>query len=56
MSAYNDPEVVWVQKKKYHAGLVVQSPDAARVEELLAQYAQRFARDFMAHVPLKANV
>lgn len=55
MSAYNDPEVVWVQKKKYHAGLVVQSNDAARVEELLEQYAQRFARDFMAHVPLKAN-
>ncbi|MNK97473.1 D-alanine--D-alanine ligase [compost metagenome] len=55
MSSYNDPEVVWVQKKKYHAGLVVQSPDPARVEQLLEQYAQRFAQDFMAHVPLKAN-
>lgn len=53
MSAYNDPEVVWVQKKKYHAGLVVQSPDPERVEKLLEEYAQRFARDFMAHVPLK---
>jgi phosphoribosylaminoimidazole carboxylase (NCAIR synthetase) len=53
MSAYNDPEVVWVQKKKYHAGLVVQSPDPERVEQLLEQYAQRFAQDFMAHVPLK---
>ncbi len=53
MSSYNDPEVVWVQKKKYHAGLVIQSPDPKRVEALLAEYAQRFARDFMAHVPLK---
>ncbi|MNT42874.1 hypothetical protein D3C72_1793140 [compost metagenome] len=55
MSSYNDPEVVWVQKKKHHAGLVVQSSDPARVEQLLEEYAQRFARDFMAHVPLKAN-
>ncbi|MBI6545550.1 MAG: ATP-grasp domain-containing protein [Cyanobacteria bacterium NC_groundwater_1444_Ag_S-0.65um_54_12] len=53
LSAYNDPEVCWVQKKKYHAGIVVKSPDPARVETLTKQYAERFAHDFMAHVPRK---
>lgn len=54
MTSYNDPEVVWVQKKKHHAGVIVRSDDPKRVEELVNQYAARFAQDFMAHVPLKA--
>ncbi|MEB3300038.1 MAG: ATP-grasp domain-containing protein [Candidatus Sericytochromatia bacterium] len=54
MSPYNDPEVVWVQKKKHHAGVIVRSEDPRRVEELVNRYAARFAEDFMAHVPLKA--
>jgi hypothetical protein len=51
LSSYNDPEVAWVQKKKSYAGLILKSPDADRVEELLAMYYPRFATDFLAHVP-----
>jgi len=54
LTPYNDPEVVWVQKKKHHAGVIVRSDDPKRVEELVNQYAVRFAQDFMAHVPMKA--
>ena len=51
LSAYDDPEVVWRMNKKYHAGLIVSSPDAARVESLLNSYAERFAQDFLAVMP-----
>src|SRR5215216_1799261 len=51
ISEYNDPEVVLRMNKKYHAGLIVSSPDAARVESLLNSYAERFARDFLAVMP-----
>jgi hypothetical protein len=51
LSDYNDPEVVWWLSKKYHAGLIVSSPDAARVESLLKSYAERFAHDFLAVMP-----
>ncbi|MBL7999766.1 MAG: ATP-grasp domain-containing protein [Candidatus Kapabacteria bacterium] len=51
MSAYNDPEVCWVQNKKNYAGLIIKSSDPDRVEELLMNYYPRFAQDFMAHVP-----
>jgi biotin carboxylase len=51
LSSYNDPEVVWRLNKKYHAGLIVASPDAARVETLLSSYAERFAHDFLAVMP-----
>ena len=51
LGAYNDPEVVWRLNKKHHAGLIVASPDAARVETLLDSYAQRFADDFLAVMP-----
>jgi biotin carboxylase len=50
-SAYNDPEVKWRLHKEYHAGLIVASPDAARVEALLNTYSQRFAEDFLAVAP-----
>ena len=53
LSAYNDPEIAWVQTKKSYAGLILRSPDANRVEELLAMYYPRFAEDFLAHVPYK---
>lgn len=52
---YTDPEVVWRMDKKYHAGLIVTSPDAARVESLLDSYAERFARDFLAVMPPKQS-
>jgi biotin carboxylase len=50
-SAYDDPEIVYRVKKKHHAGLIVRSKKLERVEELLMQYAARFADDFVAVVP-----
>jgi biotin carboxylase len=51
LSAYNDPEVVWRLQKKSHAGLVLASPDSQRLQELLDDYARRFAEDFLAVMP-----
>jgi biotin carboxylase len=50
-SAYDDPEIVFRPDKPNHVGLVVRSPELARVHELLAQYAARFTHDFSAFVP-----
>jgi biotin carboxylase len=50
-SAYDDPEIVHRVEKSHHVGLVVRSPDLARVRELLCNYSERFARDFSAYVP-----
>lgn len=47
LSAYNDAEIAWRMNKKYHAGLIVVSADAARVQALLDSYAQRFSEDFL---------
>ncbi len=49
--AYDDPEIVYRINKPWHAGLIVQASQAARVHELLAQYEQRFQRDFTAVAP-----
>ncbi|MDZ4767907.1 MAG: ATP-grasp domain-containing protein [Chloroflexota bacterium] len=46
LARYSDPEVVWRADKPYHAALVAVSPDAARLESLLNDYATRFAADF----------
>ena len=51
LSGYNDPEIVWRMTKEHHAGLIVASPDADRVESLLNSYAERFANDFLAVLP-----
>lgn len=51
MSAYTDPEIVYRIHKKHHAGMVLASPDPERVAQLLDQYAQRFAYDFLAVLP-----
>jgi hypothetical protein len=50
-SAYDDAEIVYRVKKDHHAGLIVRSKKRERVEELLAQYAERFVDDFVAVVP-----
>jgi biotin carboxylase len=50
-SSYDDPEIVYRVKKRHHAGLIVRSKKLERVEELLTQYATRFADDFVAVVP-----
>ena len=55
LSSYDDPEVAWRLNKKYHAGLIVASPDAARVQFLLDRYAERFAHDFLAVMPPKQS-
>jgi biotin carboxylase len=55
LSEYSDPEVVWRLKKKHHAGVIVTSPSAARVDELIANYSTRFRQDFVASLPAAAT-
>jgi biotin carboxylase len=50
-SLYTDPEIVHRVTKAHHAGLIVSSPDPARVDQLLADYTGRFYRDFHASAP-----
>jgi biotin carboxylase len=50
-SSYTDPEIAYRVHKKNHAGLIVASPDAARVRSLLESYTERFYRDFYASAP-----
>jgi biotin carboxylase len=50
-SEYDDAEIVFRVDKPHHVGLVVRSPDLARVRELIDSYAERFARDFSAYAP-----
>ncbi|HEX8494762.1 MAG TPA: ATP-grasp domain-containing protein [Pyrinomonadaceae bacterium] len=50
-SSYTDPEIVYRVRKRYHAGLVVRAAKLERVEELLEQYARRFAEEFTAVAP-----
>ena len=50
-SGYSDPEVYMRIKKHHHAGLVLKSADPNRVPALLAEYASRFAAEFMAVEP-----
>jgi biotin carboxylase len=51
MSAYTDPEIATIIRKDHHAGLIVRSQDAQRVEALIADYSRRFYRDFFATAP-----
>ena len=55
LSAYDDPEVVWRLSKTHHAGLIVKSPRAERVDELIASYVTRFHGDFVASLPAAAT-
>lgn len=50
-SSFDAPEIVVRMKKHHHAGLIVRSPQPARVAELLAQYSVDFAEKFMAKMP-----
>jgi biotin carboxylase len=50
-SAFRDPEIVWRMEKKHHVGLILRSPDPARIEQLIHDYAQRFRQDFFAWQP-----
>ena len=56
LSAYDDPEIVWRLPKKYHAGLLVASADYSRIQLLINNYNERFARDFLTSAPPKSKV
>ena len=51
LAGFSEPEVVWKLNKQYHAGLIVRSPDFARVQSLLDDYAVRFQTDFVNWLP-----
>jgi biotin carboxylase len=51
LSAYTDAEIVTRLRKAHHAGLIVRSPDPARIDALLADYTPRFYTDFFATAP-----
>lgn len=51
LSGYTDPEIVYRVNKQQHAGLIVASPQHERVEQLIHDYSQRFAHDFLAVAP-----
>ncbi|SNS48912.1 ATP-grasp domain-containing protein [Granulicella rosea] len=48
LSAYADPEIALRLHKHHHAGILLQSPSAERVQELVDGYAVRFLEDFCA--------
>ncbi|HEY6659867.1 MAG TPA: ATP-grasp domain-containing protein [Pyrinomonadaceae bacterium] len=50
-SAYVEKEIVYRVNKRHHAGLIVRSQRLERVNELLDEYGQRFAEDFVAVAP-----
>lgn len=50
-SAFDAPEVVRRIVKHHHAGLVLCSPSAERLETLIEQYRSRFLQDFCAVEP-----
>ena len=52
LRAYTDPEIVMRLKKHHHAGLILESPSAARVEALVEDYGSRFLEDFSASQPV----
>ncbi len=51
MSAYADAEIVTTIRKHHHAGLIFSAGDPARIEALIADYTERFYRDFFATAP-----
>ena len=50
-TGFDAPEIVVRMKKHHHAGLIVRSPDAGRVRELVENYSEEFARRFLASMP-----
>ena len=50
-AAYDDPEIVWRLSKRHHVGMIVASPNPARVAELLDAYLRRVREDFYASMP-----
>ena len=50
-SSYTAPEIVHRIRKRHHAGLIVASPDADRITQLLDEHVSRFYADFHASAP-----
>ncbi len=50
-SGYDAPEIVLRPARRHHAGLVLRSPDSARLDALLSEYMARFLPDFHASMP-----
>ncbi len=50
-TGFDAPEIVVRMKKHHHAGLIVRSPNAGRVRELVERYSEEFARRFLASMP-----
>lgn len=50
-AGFNDPEIVVRVKKHHHAGLIVRSSEPERVKQLLDEYSQEFAQQFLASMP-----
>jgi len=50
-SGFKAPEIVRRLTKEHHAGLIVYSQDAERVQQLLEEYRGEFARQFLATLP-----
>lgn len=46
------PEIVLRLKKHHHAGLIVRSEDPERIRTLLEEFAEGFAREFLAVAPV----
>ena len=49
---FTAPEIVLRLKKHHHAGLIVRSDDPERVRALLEEYAEGFAREYLATAPV----
>lgn len=55
LSGYDAPEVSYRMKKFHHAGLIVRSPSAEKVESLVSDYGARFLNDFCARMDAPAK-
>jgi len=51
-SAYTDPEIIYRVSKYHHAGFILRSANAERLQQLLDSYSHRFVRDFLATQPV----
>ncbi|WP_158945506.1 acetyl-CoA carboxylase biotin carboxylase subunit family protein [Granulicella sp. S190] len=51
LRSYDAAEVVQRLERHHHAGLILQSRSAERIEDLISQYTLRFLEDFCAVVP-----
>ena len=55
-SSFTDPEIVYRLDMKNHIGFVVAADTPERVEQLLASYMDRIARDYHAVLPAADRV